>query len=258
MPSSSQKIAVLSADTTGIYAALTPLTAYLWNALIDYVPFVYFVGEIDSFIVDKTLEAGAHVRHWPEIPQGFTSSQLAQNLRLFAALEEGMTHDAYLLISDADMWPLSYAYFNCRQDQAKRLHLFNAYGTDLNEAEYPMCYIGARSVVWKEILNSHNIYDSQGIRDQIFISKLIKQWPHFSTHVQKMSRPLDPSINGFHCYYTDRIDRAAWRDYRDGDVDAHLPQTGDKKDWIKLKRLLEQLHMHNSWTEDYINKVSGM
>ena len=250
------RVAVFATDATGIYPLLTPLTAFLWRNIVHFEVFVYFVGDIPPFVVQKTVETGARVRMISAIPQEFSSKSLAQNIRIFAAQESCFANDTYLLTTDADMWPLSRSYFHQEQDWTKELHLFNAFGMSWNETEYPMCYIGASVSAWREILGEQDFLDSTGIRDQLFVSNLIKRWSGYPYKVQKMARPLDPRFEGFHMRYTDRISKSDWRDLRPGDVDAHLPRDGTASNWKRVRKLLIQLDQHSPWVRCYIDTAS--
>lgn len=255
MPEGNEKLAVFSTDTDPRYASLVPLTAYLWKQQIGWGSLVHFVGEVDPFIVQKTIEAGARVRRCTRILPGFTGARLAQNIRLFVALDDRLEKDCYLLMTDADMWPLSRTYFNDSQDWSKDLHLFNALGMDPGESEYPMCYIGATVAVWRQVVGQVSLQDSHRWRDQPLATKLIQEWSGYPGQIQKMSRSLDPRFPGFHMRYSDRLDKVEWRDLRRGDVDAHVLRPTSLDDWRRLEMLLVQMGRADEWTRDYIREI---
>jgi hypothetical protein len=227
----------------------------LWKEHIGWGTLVYFVGEVDSFIVQKTIEAGARVRHCSRLLPGFTGATLAQNIRLFVPLDDRIEENSYLLMTDADMWPLSRTYFNESQDWSKDLHLFNAFGMDPGESEYPLCYIGATVAIWRQMISRFRLQDSHGYRDQPLATKLIKEWSGYPDRVQKMARSLDPRFPGFHMRYTDRLDKVEWRDLRCGDVDAHVLRPTSLDDWQRLELLLIQMGRADDWTREYIREV---
>jgi len=250
----SQKFAVLSTDANPIYSLLTPITAYLWSELIGYTPFVYIVGDVPGWIVEKTREARALVQAVAEI-ENVPRWRLAQSVRLFAGREPHFSDDAYLLMTDADMWPLSRDHFQARFDWSKELHIFNAWGMSPQETEYPMCYLGARARLWRELLGQDTVAGCCQTRDQLYISERIRRWPGFKDRTQKLRRPLDPRFKGFHMRYTDRIDKVEWRALRPGDVDTHLPKQRTQATWDLLSDLLKGLGIYRPWVQDYVNQA---
>src|SRR5438309_11717793 len=110
MPAASmEKVAVLSSNGGPSYALITPLTSHLWSSLVGYRPFVYFVGKVPPLVVEKTAETKAIIRHVaPHARVG--TARVSQDVRLFAAREGCFSDETYLLMTDADMWPLQRGY----------------------------------------------------------------------------------------------------------------------------------------------------
>src|SRR5215472_10574214 len=93
-----KQVAVLSTDGNPIFSLLAPVTSYLWRELIGYQAFVYIVGNVPAWIVDKILETGAAIQPVAQIA-GVPSWRLAQNVRLFAGREERFADEVYLLMT---------------------------------------------------------------------------------------------------------------------------------------------------------------
>ncbi len=254
------KYVILSANSNIAYSRQIPIVCHLWKNLISYQPIVYFIDEIEDFVVENTKKVGAQYKFFKK---GFANInntvRLSQNIRLFAVLiEKQLKEDDYLIISDADMYPLSYQHFNTAINWNKKLHILNAKGMAPDEVEYPMCYLGADVKTWKEILNEKNFFDIGEKRDQPFITELIKGWPGYEKETQKFIRKTDPKYGKiFNMRYVNRIDRINWRDYQPGDIDSHIFRDNKLKSWEKMEKLVQQVGVYDDWCQEYFSLVKN-
>jgi len=242
-----EKYVCYSTNEVAMYAWFVPLTALMWREVAGYRSIVAAVGDVPSLVLDAAAEVGARVV--PVAPvKCCGGGTLSQIVRLFAYLAPGVEPEDYVLLGDADAWPLQeFAFRPATED------LFLMYADWVTS--YPIGYIGARARVWRDIVRIHAPTMGEAVEelfltdpvladgrsdgwnyDEACITAMIKAWRGFPGRTQLVPRSGDP-IAG-------RIDRAAWpADPRvDGMIDAHLLRPGwTDENWPRLRPLLAQL-----------------
>jgi hypothetical protein len=249
--SRARRIAVLSATKDPTYAFFAPLTALVWRRVTGFDPLLLLVGDEAEWRDDRRAAVALDeaVRHADVVfvtrPDGPADHTLAQVVRLCAAALEGGDDD-YLVASDVDLWPVARDRFH--PAQARRVfQVFNAdaYGADGDR--FPICYLGGRRAVWRELFPLEGGLaaalgrvpwpaDGDWHFDERYATARLQAWPHFAARGQRIPRPPGPDHG--------RIDRSDWREPAslDGIVDAHLLRPGfTPESWPRLRALLARL-----------------
>lgn len=253
-----KKKVILSYTSNKDYLFYLPIVTLLWQKYVGFKPIVHLIGEInewlttplDLFVVKEARKLGAEIHFLSRI-DGYRDSTIAQLSRLYAACSMKYP-DSYFLTSDADMLPLSREWFNRRQE-GKTLDI-KCPKCGVNK--YPVCYIGASSVVWREFMNLKS--DTEvSVKDQIeiqlktdlkaggdaftewcydeeLLSRKIREWNGHPSSCQIIIRKGCPP--------RDRVDRSCWPESL-GDVtkyvDCHSVRPGySGENWDKVRRLL--------------------
>jgi hypothetical protein len=167
---------------------------------------------------------------------GFKSDTIAQVSRLYAGCFS--EDNVYLMTSDADMLPLSNYWdvkeqpiFTNRNGSSKHMMMPKpaAWGRDLTDYHYPICYVGAMAKDWKEIMNidgqNHNEMIMRDLRhqknewvmDQDILTERILAYG--KEKIRHINRGTDQRTG----YPIGRVDRSNWRTDHAIRIDAHLP-----------------------------------
>jgi hypothetical protein len=175
----------------------------------------------------------------------YKSETIAQVSRLYGVCA-AYPDDSYVMTSDIDMLPLSKNIFHYEG------HRVLTIGRDLTDYHYPICYIGARSNVWREFMqlsdtkfNSTDFHalmlrdmrhqkNMWGLDQDIVTEKLLAYGPQNINHI---NRGTDKRTG----YPLGRVDRSNWRLDHEKLIDAHLPHdilTNDKS----FHKVMELLH----------------
>jgi len=163
-----EKHAVFSSDVKEIYSFYLPIDAMAWGE-IGYKSVILLIGDRSLWesrprtsLVLHSLPPGCRVEFVCQVP-GQDVPMTARVCRLYAASLPDLPDDDYLVMSDADMVPISRSYFSS-QDPSLDVHVFssNAYGP-VTEAgvpvKFPMCFIGGRVSAWRTLTR----HDGSGI-----------------------------------------------------------------------------------------------
>lgn len=188
----------------------------------------------------------------------------------------------YMILSDADMIPISKTYFSDMKNGKLTIKSFgpNGYGFGNNSGRWAMCYMIANKYIWKDILKydinyneSIEIIVSKLIRyllqkgvnyfgnyvylDEVYMRDKIREWKYFNTNV--IFHPRN--------YYNTRIDKSKWpNNYsfinKANIIDIHLPiLPSDRKSlrefWIKrIIPLQKYIFNYIPFGKNYIDKIS--
>lgn len=174
---------------------------------------------------------------------GYQSETITQVSRLYGAC----VADGYLMTGDIDMLPLS-DYWKPEPDK------LTVWGRDLTDYHYPICYIGAPSVIWKDVMSIYNndyntaIHDALDSLPQAKSSDKVKRWVtdqdliterinNSSYEPTRIDRGTDRRTG----YPMGRVDRSHWTLDHKQFIDAHLFH-GTHRDEAKFKKTIELLH----------------
>ena len=264
---------VLSCDGSPNYYFYMPIVSLLWQHYMGYCPVIMIVGTLKEWldhpqkrlVIEESRKLGAEIHFIPEI-EGYKSSNVAQNSRLYTSCLP-MYHDGmYMILSDMDMLPLNREWFN-KQDMSKRIHLYyaNAYGHE----HYPMCYIGCDIKTWREIMkpvcpeditaSTKSQFMTDGLEketdgmkvwcyDEHMFGRKIKAWGGYPDACQMFDRRGGPPV--------DRIDRSCWPKTFDitKKVDCHSLRPGHvSPNWEKVESVLVEVidEKDLQWVQNY-------
>ena len=252
---------VLAVNENADYFFFAPIVSMLWQKYMGYCPVIIVVGTVKEWlddpqkklVLEETRKMGAEIHFIPTI-DGYNSSTVAQNSRLYASCLPMYADAMYLVLSDIDMLPLNRAWFN-KPDVNKRIHL--DYSNVYNHTQYPLCYVGCSVATWREIMkpaHSNNITES--VRSQFISDKLIeekdgmkiwcydekmfaekiKTWSGYTGECQMFDRRGCPPV--------DRIDRSCWPKSFNIEkmVDCHSVRPGHTSpNWEKIESVLQRV-----------------
>lgn len=241
-----KKYIVLSVNENPDYLFHVPLTVWAWIKF-GWEPIIFYQGdkkrEMYYFIFNHMIYNGEH-KDAPLNPiEGYQSETITQISRLYGSC----LVDGYIMTGDIDMLPLS-DYWKPDMDK------LTVWGRDLTDYHYPICYIGAPSVVWSEIMHlSHDDYNGYIKRDldslpQAKSNDKTKRWVtdqdliteriNNSSYVpERIDRGTDRRTG----YPVGRIDRSNWTLDHKQFIDCHMYH-GIQNDESKFKKTLEMLH----------------
>jgi hypothetical protein len=238
-----RKYIILSVNDNPDYLFHVPLVCWAWIK-IGWEPIVFFYGNRDTVPVKTEFPFEYYIAEIDPMPE-YKSETITQVSRLYGAC----VADGYLMTGDIDMLPLS-DYWKPDSDK------LTVWGRDLTDYHYPICYIGAPSAIWKDIMglvdedyNSMIKYDLDRL-PQASSSDKVKRWVsdqdliteriNNSSYVpHRVDRGTDKRTG----YPIGRIDRSHWTlDHRQY-IDAHLFH-GIQRDEDKFKKVLEMLHFN--------------
>jgi hypothetical protein len=250
-----KKYVVLSVNDNPDYLFHVPLVVWAWRKL-GWEPILFFHGKRNklSGLIGDTFEL-LHRDMTTEMkflyslavydldPTEYHSETITQVSRLYGTC----VADGYLMTGDIDMLPLS-DYWKPEMNQ------LTVYGRDLTDYHYPICYIGAHSRIWSEIMKiNHDDYNEYIKRDldsmpQAKSSDKTKRWVtdqdliteriNNSSYVPvRIDRGTDKRTG----YPIGRIDRSHWTLEHKEYIDCHMYH-GIQSDENKFKVTLKMLH----------------
>ncbi len=237
-----ERIVVVSTDNSPGYYFYSPYIKKAWNHL------GWKVCVMITHDTDEKLIAGDYVIRMPDFPGVHTATQ-SQAGRLYAA--NHLPKDAYLMVSDMDMIPLSN-YWN------PSANLITIYGHDLTDyTEYPMCYIGMLASKWRDVMALTGNTLSDFLRDVgdwlvRYSDDWTKMWGYDQALITKKLEPLKSTIQFIDRgrdiswpYANGRIDRATgFRIIDQPWVDAHCYNSNsiDLNHIIEFKELFQTVY----------------
>jgi hypothetical protein len=233
---------------------------------MGFLPLVTFVGTraewsanpMLKLVLDETEKTGARVR-FAEATPGYDMVTVSTALR-FVQIIVGTKDEDYVLTSDMDMFPIDREFF-LRGDPNKLVFMnADAYNGPSGQWNYfPMCYIGAKVRLWKDILRlsgetmeevlaallKEGCDEAKHLPDEIYFTEKVRKVGHFDG-----AEKLVMIGSNF------RIDRSNWPTNFDisGKKDAHLPRPGYNI-WASLRKLFSILMKSDvKWADDYVAK----
>lgn len=153
-------IAVFSINENPFYSFFAPLVTLAWVKNHKYDVLVIVTTDVPQLVRDKIIEAGGYV--FEVRPRIGSSARVSQLARLFAPALP-LPLDAFLQITDSDMFPLGVDYLRAENGKERVFHVKGNHPATLKHNQYPMCYLGASVNLWREILDVGGPVDSLGI-----------------------------------------------------------------------------------------------
>ena len=263
------KYAILSTTTDEEYSFYAPITARMWVE-IGYKPYVFLGGSVAkdwipnkaNNVVFKELNSLCLEGREIAFARGCSKQLSIKLVRWYAACLSFFKPDDYLLTSDIDLWPLSFAWYSS-QDPEKRYHLFN--GDIHGGVMHSTCHIGASADRWRSLMKikagddivnrielateeAFKRHDSSWIgrrSDEQFMKSRILDHPSYPADFEFINRGTPPE---------GRIDRESWPEKVESGggaaIDAHLLRPGtDPRVWKRVREVLPS-HLRD-WAESY-------
>lgn len=201
--------------------------------------------------------------------EGYKTETIAQVSRLYACC---LAHPSvFLMTSDADMLPLSdywkvegSALFGANGQKNLYDAKPMAWGRDLTDYHFPICYIGMQAKDWINVMQLSDLdpikmmsRDLKAIpprasvwcQDQDIVTQRIMEYGEHK--FKKVNRGVDRRTG----YPLGRVDRSNWHLSHEILIDAHLPHdilTNDES-YHKVRQLLNHVwpKFDFKWFEDY-------
>lgn len=253
--------AVLGCSHWRDYQFLLPMTALCWRERIGIEPVCLLTGNWDNprgRVTKGYLRALEVETHELGSLEGYEDSTFAQNCRQHAAALP-FPDEAWLMLSDADLWPIYREFYHQHEDFPGKFTLYYANGDHYQS--FPTCHQTARAKDWRELYRLKPNGDVAGqckwtldgyilpriagktpaeagwvawMSDQWSSSEKIKAAPWFPGGTRQIERAGHPPV--------DRIDRSVWPTGPlsiTGMVDAHMPKAPNEETyWPKVRELL--------------------
>lgn len=259
------KYAILSTTLDEEYSFYAPLTARMWVE-VGYKPFIVFHGKPEEWSLPRHRVLFEYLKHsmadylFLGNVKGCSKALAIKLARWYAGCYTIFADDDYLLTSDIDLWPLSFAWYSS-QDPEKRYHLFNA---DIHGgAMHSTCHIGAQAKYWRKLMGVSSGDDIAKVIEKSVAGAFAK---HDSSWIGKRSDEqfMKTHILDFGGYPADfqfidrgsppegRIDRDSWPEKVEtgGKIDAHLLRPGtDPRVWELVSPLIPDTL--RAWADEY-------
>lgn len=205
---------ILSTSTHPDYSFPVVIAALLWKEIVGYRPFIFLCGSSEDWATGRPCktkrlieELGIHYERlalMDEWPPHVT----AQNCRYYAAALS-FNPETWLMLSDADLFPLKRDFYHQHEDYKGRFSLYYSNGDSYDN--YPTCHISARVKDWREvmgILGACNDYIFGNFLDQM--TQNLRNW------IYPRIKELPPSKAGMEIWqidmwnFMDRIKKQPW------------------------------------------------
>jgi len=181
----------------------------LW-VLMGWTPIVIAVGSEASWnasalgrVLKSNIEkAGGTVHFIPydyRLYSGLYASHISQISRLMAGYLPNVPDDAYILLTDGDIWPLRPSYYK-RIDFSKQVCIMNANDyrrgrTDYwNAYRYPLTNIGAYKKAWRTIVR---VSEPEALNIAANFQKSITKYFKPETAAKILKDPTNPHADMF-------------------------------------------------------------
>ena len=256
---------VIGCSTQHDYDFPLPLTALLWRDRIGHWPVLLLARDQahwrsiprSSTVLDAIKELGFE-HHFIGIIDEFSDGTCAQSARQHVAAIP-TPDDQYILLSDADLWPIRREFYH-QHDRSKYVTFWyaNAYGYE----NHCSCHMGARAVVWREVMElkadgNLTIQLRQTLErelrprmegktpseagweawnfDEWNTSRRFREFPWYPDGCQMIERHGAPPV--------DRIDRSNWAGENiSGMVDCHMLRPAQQDgNWGRVLSLFRNL-----------------
>jgi hypothetical protein len=231
-----KKYIVLSVNDNPDYLFHVPLVCWAWRKLgWEPIVFYYGYGSLLMQVGINTSNVYSSDLNILSLVNNFKSETITQVSRLYGAC----VADGYIMTADIDMLPLSDYW---KPDFNK----LTVWGRDLTEYHYPICYVGAPSETWREIMNinstDYNEMIKRDLRQQknmwVLDQDLITERINNSGFVPfRIDRGTDKRTG----YPIGRIDRSNWRLDHNQFIDCHMFHDVHRNE-ASFKKTLDMIH----------------
>lgn len=284
-----KKYVVLAVNDNPKYGFYLPLLVFAWRSF-GWDVIILYVGQknerndliFETFNLLNSKLTKVYQDYYRLVVVGIDSvpdyktETIAQISRLYACC---LAHESvFLMTSDADMLPLTdywqiqgNALFTANGQKQYYTAQPTAWGRDLTDYHYPICYIGMQVNDWINVMQLSKLdpmemihRDLKAIKpragiwclDQDIITQRIMEYGEHK--FRKVNRGIDKRTG----YPLGRVDRSNWHMSHERLIDAHLPHdilTNDDS-YKKVLDLCKHVwpKMRFEWFEDYYNKFKKL
>ena len=248
------------------YAFPVGIAALLWREVVGYTPWTFLCGDAGEWNVGKPNVARNFMRELDlytdriDVLTEWPVYVTAQHCRYNAAALD-FPADEWLMLSDADLFPLRRDFYHQHEDYAGRFAFYYSNGDE--GLRYPTCHIAARAKDWRDVMELRAGADlheqirknvapwlASAIRgkspDEANLAVWVSDMWLFAARIK--SKPWHPAecrmIERTGHPPKDRLDRSNWpARYNVADyTDAHLPKaTHEPANWDRTRPIIEAL-----------------
>ena len=284
---------VLSSNEVRDYEFSTPLAALFWREVIGHEPLILLSETERNWLYDdqrhavalKAMRHHGFEIHFVGHVDGMETGRVGQNARQHAAVLD-IPEDTWLMMSDADLWPLNKDYHNVHYGFDAKAVCINGYLDNFtSKAEalaliaqgkrfqtIPTCMVTMRAREWRECYGYKvgtplNEAVAKTLEDWriLFIDKRQKEpmWRNFDIWMQDqdivtynmMRQPwFEKEAKLLQRPPGRRLDRSSWSEGSlDTALDAHIFNAPDREvNWNRLRLVIEKyIPQHLAWADAY-------
>ena len=252
------------------YSFPAPIAALLWREVVGYKPLILLVKKDgtdwtspprNQVVTDFLVEHGLEFRYVNQVDP-YESHVTAQNCRQHVAALNCFADDDWIMLSDADLWPLKRDFYHLHEGRKERFVMYYANGDHYQS--YPTCHMTARARDWRSVMCLIRNDDLEGqlkknldaylkpkmdgqapsqaswkawMNDQWMFTEWIRKMPWFPLDVFHIERVGHPPV--------DRLDRSAWPQSPvnlTSYTDSHILRPADQpENWPRMKEIVEQV-----------------
>ena len=165
-------VVAIGSSTARDYSFLLPFTCLFWREVAGHVPLALLIGDEEEWRSGKArvphqalVDLGVDFRVVPRVGD-YHDSTLAQNVRQHAAALSWIPDDTWIMMSDADLWPLRRDYYHQHVDRSGiRAACYGANGDHFlgkqdvlrkvasgeDFQSIPTCHIAMRAREWRAL-----------------------------------------------------------------------------------------------------------
>lgn len=214
-------VVAIGCSTDSDYDFLIPLTALFWRDLIGHCPRVFLVGSEEdrhSGRLSVSLRALRHhgIEHFfVGRVEGYQDATVAQNVRHHAAADPFIAGEQWVMLSDADLWPLRREFYHQHSGRRERVVCLYANGDHFqgkaitlakfeageNFQSIPTCHVTMRARDWRSV---YDLSPGDVIGSTVKTLHAMDPW---------MTRCKDKNLARWCCdqwYVTERLCRQHW------------------------------------------------
>ena len=113
-----QTIVAIGCSQVQDYSFLIPLSALLWKRHIGFQPIIFLIGNENDWdtgrnkIVISALNTLEIKYKFVSFIDGYSEGTVAQNIRQHAAADKKIDDDTWIMMSDADLWPIRREFYH--------------------------------------------------------------------------------------------------------------------------------------------------
>lgn len=207
------------------YASVVPLAALLWRHVVGFESFWYLIGTEDDWkrparnkVVTDALDAWGIGYQRIDPLEGYEVSTQAQNIRHHAACDTRWNSDDWLMITDADLFPMKREFYYQHTGMSAKAVCYYSNGNNFKSKE-DVLYIAERRGEYQDLPSCHqtmrvstyrDLYGNDGMTPRDSMKRTLDAW------LRPRQEGKDPSGASWQAWMSDqrigteKICRASW------------------------------------------------